>query len=50
MIAEAIKRQLKHWEDLSKSELAVTSFFKILEITNWNNKLANLIVIKLLFN
>lgn len=49
LIAEAIKRQLNQREDLSKSELAMTSFFKILEITNWNNKLANLIVIKLLF-
>lgn len=50
LIAEAIKRQLKRAEDLSKTELAVTSFFKILDITNWNNKLANLIIIKLLFN
>lgn len=50
LIAEVIKRQMRQPEDLSKTELAGTSFFKILEITNWNNKLANLIGIKLLFN
>jgi hypothetical protein len=48
-IARAIKRRLKQRDNSENTDLAKSQYFKLLEMVNWNENIANFIVIKLLF-
>ncbi len=49
-LAELMKKQVNCQSDLSSTDFGKTELYKILEMLNWNNKVVNFVVVKLLFH
>lgn len=50
IVAKDIKRQLKQRDSVVDIYFAKSQYFKLLDLVNWNEKIANFIVLKLLFS